>query len=241
MDRQLKNDLRKIYSAPAPVRKASFLKQHRRLEICPLALLRTQAVYIRWWVWGLSALLFGASILFMRIPDDTSVWQVAALIPFLALIAVVENGKSNLYGMAELELSCRFSMRSTVLARMAILGLFHLILLTILTPVLAMHGTVGMLRAGIYLFVPYLLTTVLSMEVSRRIPGREGLLACMGCSLGVSALGTFLQWNQVHLYCAEYTPFWIAAALLLLPWMTLEFSITIKRTEELSWSLSSMI
>ena len=101
-------------------------------------------------------------------------------------MAVTENGRSRLYQMEELELACRMSRQSVILARMVVLGLFHLALLAGLTPSLAVWGTVGAARAGVYLLTPYLLTAALGMELSRRVRSRECLPVCGGAD-GASA------------------------------------------------------
>ena len=100
----------------------------------------TQAGYIRWWIWAASVLLFGGVLWLASGQDSKTVWVAAALTPFLALLMVVENGKSRFYGMEGLELSCRMSLRTVVLTRIMILRLFHLFLLGVLIPSIAVWG-----------------------------------------------------------------------------------------------------
>ena len=49
-----------MFRAPAPVKKAAFLKCHRRRELGRWELAAVQAGHIRWWVWALSLGVFGA-------------------------------------------------------------------------------------------------------------------------------------------------------------------------------------
>lgn len=209
MDKKLQNELRAAFHAPAPARKAAFLKQHRRRELGRWELVAVQVRYIRWWVWGLSLALFGG-ILWMASPArGMGGWYAAALTPFLALLAVAESGRARFYQMEELELACRVPQASVVLARMLALGLFHLALLGALTPALAVWGGLGTARAaGAYLLTPYLCTAALGMELTRRVRGREGLLACGGGAALVSAMGTLSVYRLPTLYQPEGLPLW---------------------------------
>ena len=209
MDKTLKEALREAYRAPAPERKANFLKQHRRRELGRWELAAVQAGYIRWWVWGLSLGMFGTVLWAAARPYPAmGLSCAAALTPFLALLAVAENGRARFYQMEELELACRVPRSSVLLSRMLVLGLFHLALLGALTPVLAVWGGLGTARAGVYLLTPYLLTAALGMELTRRFRGREGLLACGGGAALVSAMGTMAAYQRPELYQPERLSLW---------------------------------
>lgn len=211
MDKKLQNELRAAFHAPAPVRKAAFLKRHRRRELGRWELVAVQVRYIRWWVWGSSLALFGA-ILWMAAPArGAGGWYAAAFTPFLALLMVMENGRARACQMEELEMACRMARHSVVLARMVVLGLFHLALLGVLTPTLAAWGGLAVARTGAYLLTPYLLTAALGMELTRRVRGREGLLACGGAAVLVSMLGVFLINFRPELYRPERLPLWGSA------------------------------
>ena len=209
MDKKLKQALNDAYHTPRPVRKTAFLKQHCRRELGRWELAAVQAGYIRWWVWGLSLGLFGAILWAAGRPYRAGLVCAAALTPFLALLAVAESGRARFYHMDELELACRVPRASVVLARMLVLGLFHLALLGVLAPALAVWGAAGTARAaGAYLLTPYLCTAALGMELTRRFRGQEGLLACGGAAVLVSAMGTLSVYRLPALYQPEGLPLW---------------------------------
>lgn len=208
MDNKLKQALAEAYRAPAPMRKAAFLKRHRRRELGRWELVAVQIRYIRWWVWAVSLALFGG-ILWMASPArGMGGWYAAAFTPFLALLMVLEHRRARACQMEELELACRMARHSVILARMVVLGLFHLALLAGLTPPLAAWGAAGMARTGVYLLAPYLLTAALGMELTRRVRGRECLLACGGAAVLVSMLGVFLINFRPELYRPQHLPLW---------------------------------
>ena len=103
MDKKLKQALHQAYRVPAPARKAAFLKRHRRRELGRWELIAAQAGYIRWWVWGLSLALFGFILLVAHRLESMGAWYASAVTPFLALLVVMEHGRSRVYQMEELE------------------------------------------------------------------------------------------------------------------------------------------
>lgn len=235
MDNKLKQALAEAYRAPAPMRKAAFLKRHRRRELGRWELVAVQIRYIRWWVWGLSLALFGG-ILWMASPArGMGGWYAAAFTPFLALLMVLEHRRARACQMEELELACRMARHSVILARMVVLGLFHLALLAGLTPPLAAWGAAGMARTGVYLLTPYLLTAALGMELTRRVRGRECLLACGGAAVLVSMLGVFLINFRPELYRPQHLPLWGLALALAALAAGAEIILSLKE-RELQWN-----
>ena len=236
MNKKVKQALADAFEVPPPVRKASFLKRHRRRELGRRELVVLQIRYIPWWVWALSLLLSGcilASATWSMRPDP---WNITALTPFLALLVITENGRAQRYQMEELELACRMPRRSVILARMVALGSFHLALFVLLTPLLAVRSTVGAAQAGIYLLTPYLLTAALGMEVTRRIRGREGLLACGAAAAAISVLGQLAADIRPALYQPGDLAWWGAALAAAMTAAGAEFALNIKNMGELQWN-----
>ena len=236
MNRKLKQALSDAFYAPPPARKAAFLKRHRRRELGRWELITLQVRYIRWWVWLLSLVLSSFILMTVTLSAESTPWYIAALTPFLALLVITENGRAQLYQMDELELACRMSRQSVILARMAALGLFHLVLFGLLTPLLALWSTVEAAQASVYLLTPYLLTAALGMELTRRIRGREGLLACGAVAAAVSVAGPLAVSVRPTLYQAENLIWWEAALAAAMIAAAVEFALNVKNMEELQWN-----
>lgn len=236
MDRMLKQALDGAYRAPEPVGKAAFLKRHRRRELGRWELVGIQIRYIRWWVWAASLALFGG-ILWVAAPvTGVGAWYAAAFTPFLALLAVMENGRAQVCQMEELELACRMARPSVVLARIVVLGLFHLILLAGLTPPLAAWGGLALARTGVYLLTPYLLTAALGMELTRRVRGRECLLVCGGAAVLVSMLGVLLlNWPMISGQPVRFS-LWVAALAASLIATAVEVNLNFHERSEWLWN-----
>jgi len=236
MNRQFKQALADAFHAPPPTRKSAFLKRHRRRELSRWELITQQVRYIRWWIWILSLAVSGFILMTATLSAESTPWYIAALTPFLALLVITENGRAQLYQMEELELACRMSRRSVILARMVALGLFHLVLFGLLTPLLAVWSTVEAVQAGVYLLTPYLLTSALGMELTRRIRGREGLLACGAVTAAISVSGPIAVNIRPALYQPENLIWWEAALAASMIAAAVEFMLNVKNMGELQWN-----
>ena len=231
--RELTQALRGAFDAPAAEGKRAFLRALPPQRVSMIAFIRAQARYIRKWVWAASALVFCLAVGAAVYTPPDALWTAGALVPFAALAAVTEGTRSAVYAMEELELATRFSLKSVVLARMSLLGLVHGLLLGLLTP----FGGVGLLRTGVYLLTPYLLTSLLSLAAARRVRGREAIYVCGAMAVLVSGLSAALHASFHDLYAAGNFRWWLAALAACIALTGCEYSKIIKKSEELSWSL----
>lgn len=231
-NKRIEQALEDVFAAPCPIGKTAFLKQHRRCELSYRRLIVLQVRYIRWWVWLLSLMLSGFILITVSRSGKSALWCISALTPFFALMAITENGRAQLYQMEELELACRMSRQSAMLARMVAIGLFHLFLFTLLVA----YRAVEVVQAGVYLLTPYFLTVALGLELSRRFRGRDGLVACSAVAVTVSALGPLAETVRPALYQAENLVLWGTVLVVVIMAAAAEFTLQIKRLGELQWN-----
>ena len=231
-NKRIEQALEDVFAAPCPIGKTAFLKQHRRCELSYRRLIVLQVRYIRWWVWLLSLMLSGFILITVSRSGKSALWCISALTPFFALMAITENGRAQLYQMEELELACRMSRQSAMLARMVAIGLFHLFLFTLLVA----YRAVEVVQAGVYLLTPYFLTVALGLELSRRFRGRDGLVACSAVAVTVSALGPLAETVRPALYQAENLVLWGTVLAAVIMAAAAEFTLHIKRIGELQWN-----
>ena len=130
--KQIKQEFIKLYEAPEPPGKQEFLKQFDTCYLSMGQFMWQQLLYIKKWMWLFSAGIFFLGTMLGRNLDRETVWVISALIPFLALTFLTESGRSKIYGMEELEYATRFSLKSLMLARLGVLGLFHGVILLLL-------------------------------------------------------------------------------------------------------------
>ncbi len=230
--KQEKELLQQAFSMPAPKKKRAFLRTLPRKEVGLGTLMLSQAAYIRPWVWEISLLLFVLVVLAARYVELDVIWILSAIMPFAALLIVMEFAKSSAYGMTELEMTSRFSLRTILMARMVMLGAVQFFGLLLTVPVAGMT----LFQNGVYLLVPYLLTALLGLVTVRRLHGKEGLFVCGSISAFVCVLAPMSKHFVPLLYAKENQIVWVLAAVLLLIGFVKEYRITINHLEEFVWN-----
>ncbi len=237
MNRDMKERLKEYFAAPEPERKGHFLNSLPAKPVGLSDFLLFQAAYIPKWVWGLSVLVFAPALVGAGFLKKDMLWCISACMPILALALVAESGRSERWGMAELEMSTRFSRKSILLARLGILGLADLLLFFLLLPLAYVNGDRSLLETGIYMLCPYLLTVFLGLWASRRVHGRECAWVCGAVALGVS-LGNTLMYQSIQgFYAPTGFRWWAAAFVLLSAGVAGQCYKTIKEKEAPVWNL----
>lgn len=164
-------------------------------------------------------------------------WCIASFMPLLALTIITESGRSETFGMAEFELSARFSLKSVVLARLGILGIANLILICMLVPFAIMNSETTILQTGIYLICPYLLTVFLGLWVVRKIHGKETIYLCTGIATSVSFGNMILYQSFPLIFGKHIFIWWVVVFAALGIGVANQCYQVIKQTEELVWNL----
>lgn len=232
ISKQEKELLQQAFSVPAPKKKRAFLRTLPRQEVGLGTLMLSQAAYIRKWVWAMSLLLFGLVVLMAQYVELDVIWILSAIMPFAALLLIMEFAKSSAYCMTELEMTSRFSLRTILLARMVMLGAVQFVGFLLTVPVVGM----SLLKNGVYLLVPYLLTALLGLVTVRQIHGKEGLFVCGSISAFVCVLAPMSKHFVPMLYAQENRMLWVFAAVLLLAGFVKEYRTSISHLEEFVWN-----
>ena len=245
MNKKLKDDLRAAFDAPTPKRKSEFLLSVNFPKTSRYDFLLAQIGYIRKRVWivTLLAVVPALILLWSQVTENALgfVWVVSSLFPFAALVGMTEIARSVSHNMAELETSCKYSFSSVVLARLGILGCANMIVFVIIIMSFRLAGNIGVLRLGVYLLVPFLLTCSLSLFVFNRLQARESIYICGGIACGVSILNAFLSNSYQIVFSGEFMMLWMIAFIVLLIYTASEMIklvLRFLRLEENQWSLS---
>jgi len=135
-------------------------------------MLLIQVKYIRKTAWLAALLLLLAAALITK-GNSESVLQIAALTPLLAFVTEIETRRSYAYGMAELEMTTPFSLRSIRYARFMILGLFDLVALAGISLLIRKYISISVMLTLSCLLLPFLLTMVGALLMERTTFGRS--------------------------------------------------------------------
>lgn len=192
---KIKEALRGAYTPPEPRNKDRFISSMRYPKLSYSEFILSQICYIRKRVWLFSAavLLIVISAVYM-IPQNERylVWIVSALIPFLALLTAMEISRSDIFEMAEIEAGCRYSLPQLVGARMIILGVCNLAVISTLAVILGFFSPLGIMKAALYILTPYLTVNGIALVVLDRATGLECVYLNVAAAVGVSLTGIFL-------------------------------------------------
>lgn len=210
MKNKIKDGLKKIYKAPPPERKRDFFHQMDAQPINTRYILKSQVFYISKLEWVLSIVLFAVTAITSCFSRMAVFGTALALVPFLAVAGISESIRSEIYGMDELEMAARFSLKSIILARMCIIGIENLIL--VLSSALFVQGE--LIFTMLYLAVPYFVTVYGSLTIVRNLSRKEGIYVCIGYSAAVSLAFSFGFLNYTWIYQEQFLCFWVAALLL---------------------------
>ena len=240
------------FPAPTPQRKEEFLEYLKKenvyrenaqrqkaqaantpkASIGIVAFMLSQITYIRKRVYLASLLILVLGVMAANYSRTDSVRNVAAMMPFIALCMVSESTRSEIYGMAELEMASRFSIKSIMLARMGTIGFVHMISLCILIPIVRHSALISFVHAGIYLLVPYLAASVLEFSAVRRFRGKEAVSACVAISVMISLLNSILKELFLILFGSKQFVIWFALAVYLTVRTVGEYKKMIYQAEE---------
>ena len=163
---------------PDPVKKEEFLKSvmaeqlSRTAKISLDQMLLIQAKYIRKTAWLAALMILLAAALITKGSSDR-VLQIAALTPLLAFVTEIETRRSYAYGMAELEMTTPFSLRSIRYARFMILGLFDIAVLAGISLFIRKYVAMSVLLTLACLLLPFLLTMTGALLLERTAFGRS--------------------------------------------------------------------
>lgn len=237
MDKKLKNALRQAYTLPSPEGKDEFLKQFREPLTGYREFFLSQAGYIKKRA-ALMSFIILAAILYLSLHTDIlTISAVSAFMPFLIIFLVTEFSRSVSYNMAELEMSCRYSLADIVLVRSFILGAVQL--LCVVSALIICHEKSGisLLMTAAYLLTPYLLSLALSLAVLRRNRSRNIYISVIICCFISFGCITARFLNPV-IFSGIYNGLWITA-LIVLGFVTVyEFMEFKRKLVDNEWNLS---
>lgn len=191
--KQIKQELLSYYQAPKPGRKQEFLQCLSEPGMTSWQFMRVQAGYIKKWIWGISVVLLILLLSCCCFFSKNILNVMASFAPFIAMSLLAESSRSYVYGMEELELATRFSLKSVLLARMGILALFHLFLLLVMVLFSTGSDASQYFLAGLCILLPYFTSISIGLPLIRRFHGRESGYLCVAVAVIVSIVSWYLQ------------------------------------------------
>ena len=169
--------------------------------------------------------------------NPAMLWYVSAVMPLLALLMSVEVNRSYAYGMDELEMSTRYNLKEVLLARLTFLGVEDLGLILISLPFVGSTCRYNLFLIGVYLLVPYLLTSIATLEISYHLKSRNTLAYCVATALMVSVTYMLMS-GQWDLYAMKYSMYWVMLVCFFVGFAIYEIKMLQRKVEEKLCSLN---
>ncbi len=238
MDKKLKLALKQNFAAPKPQQKMQFVNDITYPKAKLSAVIFAQIGFIRKRVWCLFALGVCFVLAFANVanmPQDTLA-IISTLVPLLSLCMVSEIFKSAAHNMEEMELACKHNLQKVILMRILILGIASFITLLLFVTI-ANSGDYGLLRNIVYIFVPYLFTSYISLLIITKLRTKETIYICMAVSLAVSFFVMIAQYNYTFIYEINYVYIWVLLLAILALLLSYNLFRFVKSQEELQWNL----
>ena len=169
-----------------------------------------QARYIRTWVWIAQGALLFSLIVGSALSGGAASSALASTVAALTvLVGVPDVLRSREDGVAEIECACRFDDRQALAARMAVLGLSDVVMLTLaLLAVPALAGTDPVL-VFLHACVPYFVTLAGCLWIAARARA-DATARCLAFGAGVVATAVLAWQAAPALYAASSAGAWAA-------------------------------
>ena len=230
--RELKQLIKGAYSITPSEKKTAFIQKYQLRELNYLQIICIQLQYM-----GGQFALLGGCVLTLLLGTVSTVGKdlthlIAAIVPVAALIAITGLGRSARYGMDELEMSSRFSLRMLRTVRLAIIGIADFLIMLSISGLLKILTGAKLLHAFAFTAVPYLFTTFLCMVLIRRWHSPKNIYGCIVVAVGTAAM-VLVGMN----YLTLCTTLLYTALPVLFLLTVMEAFAYIKESEELQWNL----
>lgn len=234
-NRQLKNALKNAYQVEQTESQKAFIEKHEKRNLQIIEILKIEFRYM-----GMKSMLAGILLCLVlyyisKSGTDYLMWGLSSVLPICVLLPVTLIGKSERYGMCELEASSRFSFRFLRMIRMLILGAFSLIFILIASVALDNTISTNILETFCFIGCPYFLNVSGCIFITRKWHSKENIFGCAGLTL-FSCLLPFIADKTDFLRKVDSRYLLIALIALIL--LTVKESILyICESEELTWNL----
>lgn len=235
-DKAMKDLLKNAYKISETDREKVFLKKYekRSMHIFDVFRLEFKYMSVRSMVSGMMLVLFFALISFSKNPE--LIWYISGLLPVAGLILISGLGKSERYGMQELEAASRFSLRFIKAVRMFIMGCATLFIVIATSIVMQEKTGSNFITILGLIGTPYMLNAWGNLIVTRRWHEKENIYGCLLVALVTCMLPALME-KAISYELIQ--PFILIILLLVVSALTVRESLLyIKEREDLSWNLN---
>ncbi len=242
MDKTVKQLLKNNFYAPPPTRKDGFTQSIHYKEVsCKKEdfkeVIFSQIGFIRKRIWAIFILLLilGWYITNYIYICDNKIASISAILPILILTGISEIYRSTAYNMNEMELSCKYTLNMITLIKLSVLGVLSVSILLIYAFLIS-SDEVGVFRNLVYMGVPYLLTSNISLIIVSKYRSKDVIYICAGVCTFISIMIISLGANYEVIYSVSYIFRWVSVFVVLTILLICNLNKFRKSQGEIKWS-----
>ncbi len=240
MDRKLELLLKLSYTPPnlSDSKADNFIDSISHPKAMASELFFSQLGFIRKRVWFIFVLSLSFAFFYSNsseMPAD-AITVISAMLPFISLCTITEIHRSFAYNMDETELVCKHNLPRLTLIRIGILGTAGFLLLLLLV-IIVNKNDYSIFRNAVYLGVPYLLSSYISLLLTTRYQYKETTYVCAVVCGIISIFLIVENQNYRLIYSSDFTLVWVVAFIALSGLLSLRLAKFTKSQKELKWSL----
>lgn len=127
-------------------------------------------------------LILGLLIIYYTSFESTRL-LLSLVMPILAFFQVAEIQRSFKYNMYEIEMACKVNLREIITTRLIIMTVINLLIMTLFVIIAGAKFQEGIHLLIVYLLVPFLVTNVLTMEISKLLKSKQNDVANISIAL----------------------------------------------------------
>ncbi len=239
MDKKLKLALKQSFTPPASQNREKFANSISYPQATFNEVFLSQIRFIRKRVWVMFALCVCSAFFYINtVPIKSDIISVvSAILPLFVLCTTSEFFKSCSYNMEEMELACKYNLAKITLMRLGILGAASFVML-VLFICFANNNNFGVFRNAMYLTVPYLFSSYVSLLIVSKYHAKETTYVVAGVCGSVSFFMFLSNTSYAMIYHAAFTYLWGLAFATLAVLLALTLIKFTKLQEELQWNFA---
>ncbi len=233
-EKDMKELLKDAYRISPTKREKVFLKKHekRSMHIWDVLVLEFKYMGVRSALSCALLIFLFCVILFSK--KSEIMWYFSGILPISGLLLTTGLGRSERYGMHELEAASRFSLRFIKAVRMFLLGGSTLVILIAFSFLLQEKTNLGFLTILGLVGLPYMLNALGILMITRRWHEKENIFGCLAIT-GVTCMLPALMEKAISIHVIE--PFVIVIILAAITALTVRESLLfIKGREDVLWN-----
>ena len=138
---------------------------------------------------------------------------LSLVMPILAFFQITEMQRSFKYNMYEIEMACKVNLGEVITTRLIIMTIINLVIITLFAIITGVKFQTGINLIIVYLLVPFLVTNVVSIEVSKILKNKQNDVSNMSIVVIINMLLFILNIRFPYIYESSSIFIWIVVLL----------------------------